>query len=44
VALCLAVLAAVAMWAAGQDLGGLFTRTTTDPDTAPLLILPAATS
>jgi hypothetical protein len=37
--LCLAVLAAVAMWAAGQDLGGLFTRATTDPGTAPLLIL-----
>jgi hypothetical protein len=41
-ALCLAVLAAVAMWAAGQDLGGLFTRATTDPGTAPLLILLAA--
>jgi hypothetical protein len=40
--LCLAVLAAVAMWAAGQDLGGLFTRATTDPGTAPLLILLAA--
>lgn len=32
--LCLAVLAALAMWAAGQDLGGLFTRATTDPDLA----------
>ena len=41
-ALCLAVLAAVAVWAAGQDLGGLFTRATTDPDTAPLLVLLAA--
>jgi hypothetical protein len=41
-ALCLAVLAAVAMWAAGQDLGGLFTRATTDPGTAPLLVLLAA--
>jgi hypothetical protein len=41
-ALCLAVLASVAMWAGGQDLGGLFTRATTDPDTAPLLILLAA--
>ena len=40
--LCLAVLAAVAMWAAGQDLGGLFTRATTDPDTGPLLVLLAA--
>lgn len=42
VVLCLAVLTALAMWAAGQDLGGLFTRATTDPDTAPLLILLAA--
>ena len=40
--LCLAVLAAVAMWAGGQDLGGLFTRATTDPDTGPLLVLLAA--
>jgi len=40
--LCLAVLAALAMWAAGQDLGGLFTRATTDPDSAPLLVLLAA--
>jgi hypothetical protein len=40
--LCLAVLAAVTMWAAGQDLGGLFTRATTDPDTGPLLVLLAA--
>ena len=42
VVLCLAALAALAMWAAGQDLGGLFIRTTTDPDTGPLLILLAA--
>jgi hypothetical protein len=42
VTLCLAVLAALAMWAAGQDLGGLFTRATTDPDSAPLLVLLAA--
>ena len=40
--LCLAVLAALAMWAGGQDLGGLFTRATTDPDTGPLLVLLAA--
>ena len=40
--LCLAVLAALVMWAAGQDLGGLFTRATTDPDSAPLLVLLAA--
>jgi hypothetical protein len=38
-ALCLAVVAAGALWAAGQDFGGLFTRTTTDPDTGPLLAL-----
>jgi hypothetical protein len=42
VTLCLAVLAALAMWAAGQDLGGLFTRATTDPGSAPLLALLAA--
>jgi hypothetical protein len=42
VTLCLAVLAALGMWAAGQDLGGLFTRATTDPDSAPLLVLLAA--
>jgi hypothetical protein len=37
--LSLAALAAVAMWVAGQDAGGLFTRATTDPGTAPLLVL-----
>jgi hypothetical protein len=42
VTLCLTVLAALAMWAAGQDLGGLFTRATTDAGSAPLLVLLAA--
>jgi hypothetical protein len=41
-ALTLAVLAALAMWVAGQDLGGMLTGQGTDPGTGPLLILLAA--
>jgi hypothetical protein len=38
-ALAAGVLAALAMWAAGQDLGGILTGQGTDPGTGPLLVL-----
>ncbi|MGI9004944.1 MAG: hypothetical protein ACR2FU_01870 [Streptosporangiaceae bacterium] len=42
-ALILAALAALVLWIAGQDLGGVLTGRGTDPNTGPLLILLAAT-
>jgi hypothetical protein len=40
--LILSVVVALAMWAAGQDFGGLLTGQGTDPGTGPLLLLIAA--
>jgi hypothetical protein len=41
-ALMLAVLVALVTWVAGQNLGGVFTGTGTDPSSGPLLVLLAA--
>jgi hypothetical protein len=41
-ALILAIIAAAAIWVVGEDFGGIFTGTGTDPNTGPLLILLAA--
>jgi hypothetical protein len=41
-ALLLAIVAALAMWVAGENFGGILTGQGTDPDTGPLLILLAA--
>ena len=38
-ALVLAVIAAVALWVAGEDFGGIFSGSGTDPNTGPLLVL-----
>jgi len=38
----LAALAALVMWAVGQDFGGILTGQGTDPSTGPLLVLLAA--
>jgi len=38
-ALVLAVSAAVALWVAGEDFGGIFSGSGTDPNTGPLLML-----
>ena len=40
--LTLAILAALAIWVVGENFGGIFTGTGTDPNTGPLLILLAA--
>ena len=40
--LILAAVAAVVMWALGQDFGAMFTGSGTDPGTGPLLLLLAA--
>ncbi len=41
-ALAAGVVAALAMWAAGQDFGGILTGQGTDPSTGPLVVLLAA--
>jgi hypothetical protein len=38
-ALVLAVIAALALWVAGEDFGGIFSGSGTDPNTGPLLVL-----
>jgi len=38
-ALVLAVIAALALWGAGEDFGGIFSGSATDPNTGPLLVL-----
>jgi hypothetical protein len=40
--LALGILAALAIWVAGENFGGIFTGTGTDPNTGPLLVLLAA--
>lgn len=40
--LVVSILAALVIWAAGENFGGIFTGTGTDPNTGPLLILIAA--
>jgi hypothetical protein len=40
-ALVLAVIAALALWVAGEDFGGIFSGSGTDPNTGPLLVLVA---
>jgi hypothetical protein len=42
VAVIVAVIAATASWAIGQDFGALFTGSATDPNTGPLLVVLAA--
>ena len=39
VALVLAVIAALALWVTGEDFGGIFSGSGTDPNTGPLLVL-----
>ena len=41
-ALVLAIISAAVIWVLGENLGGIFTGTGTDPNTGPLLILLAA--
>ena len=38
-ALVLAVIAALALWVAGEDFGGILSGSGTDPNTGPLLVL-----
>ena len=38
-ALILAVIAALALWVAGEDFGGVFSGSGTDPNTGPVLVL-----